>query len=115
MDFEEKGQAPVAGGPSLMANPTASSFDSQRIGPLRRVARRLKLRILLEGLGVTLLVFLGVAAVQLLLDLLLVLGLGPRLALLAIVCGILVYQLLNRLIRPAAIRIAPEDIAAILE
>src|ERR1043166_1373286 len=98
-----------------MATSSTSSFDSQFIGPLRRVARRLKLRILLEGFGITLMVFFAVAAVQLLLDLLLVLGLGPRIALLTIVCGILAYQLWNRLLRPAAIRITPEDIAAILE
>jgi len=71
---------------------TGSDFEQRAIQPLRRLLWRLRAYLLLEGLGVVLLVALGAAVLQLLLDRALHLGgeMRAALLLLAIVAVLLV-------------------------
>ena len=94
---------------------TATSFETQVNRPLRRVAGRLKRGILLRGFGIVAIAVVVLATIQLILDFLLVLDIGPRIAMLALVCGVIGYQIWHRILLPSRIRIEPEDVAALLE
>jgi len=90
-------------------------FDQRILGSLRALARLLKRRVLIEGACAVAATMLVVAFTQFALDRLLDLGLGPRIALLAVVLGLIGYQIRKRMLRPAGVRVGVEDVAAILE
>jgi len=92
-----------------------ASFQRQVIAPLRRVGHQLKRYVLIEGLSRCAATLVGIAAIQLFLDRMLVLGLGPRLAMLAVLLGLVGYQFYRRVIQPALVRVDVNDLAAILE
>ena len=92
-----------------------SDFDRRIGAPLRRLGRTLKRRVLVEGACGLAAMALTVVVVHAGADRLLDLGVGPRVALLAIVVGVLVNELRTRMLRPMRVRIGPEDIAAVLE
>lgn len=90
-------------------------FDRRILGSLRALAHRLKRRVLIEGLCALAAIALAVAFTQFALDRLLDLGLGPRIALLAVVVGLIGYHIRHRLLRPAGVKVGVDDVAAILE
>lgn len=90
-------------------------FDRRILGSLRALAHRLKRRVLIEGACALAAIVLAVAFIQFSLDRLLDLGLGPRIALLAVVVGLIGYQFRKRLLRPAQVKVGVHDVAAILE
>ena len=92
-----------------------TSFQRQVIVPLQRVGHQLKRYVLIEGLSRCAAILVGMAAVQLFLDRMLVMGLGPRMAMLAVLLGVGGYQFYGRVIRPALLRVDVNDLAAILE
>jgi hypothetical protein len=90
-------------------------FQRQVILPLQRVGHRLKRYVLVEGMSRCAAILVGLAAVQLLLDRMLVMELGPRVAMLAVLLGAVGHQFYGRVIRPALVRVDVNDLAAILE
>jgi len=90
-------------------------FDRRILGSLRALAHRLKRRVLIEGLCALAAIVLAVAFIQFALDRLLDLGLGPRIALLAVVAIVIGYNLRKRLLQPAQVKVDVHDVAAILE
>lgn len=95
--------------------PHNAQFEQRILGPLRALARTLKRNLVIEGLCACAAMFVAVAAAHLLLDKLLHLGLGPRIALLLLVAAFAVSQLWRRLLRPSFVRVGLEDIAAVVE
>ena len=100
-----------------MMNQTAGhpEFDRRILGSLRALAHRLKRRVMIEGACALAAIALVVAFTQFALDRLLDLGLGPRIALLAVVLGLIGYHIRKRLLRPAGVKVGVDDVAAILE
>lgn len=92
-----------------------SGFSADVITPLRRLARRLKWHLVVAGLAQSAALLLILAVLQLLLDMILVLGIGPRIALFGILAAVAGYQSWLRVIRPALARVSVEDLAAVLE
>ncbi|MCZ6445507.1 MAG: hypothetical protein O6758_04905, partial [Planctomycetota bacterium] len=92
-----------------------TSFQRQVIVPLQQVGHQLKRYVLIEGLSRCAAILVAMAAVQLFLDRMLVMGLGPRMAMLAVLLGVGGYQFYGRVIRPALLRVDVNDLAAILE
>lgn len=90
-------------------------FDRRILGSLRALAHRLKRRVLIEGVCAIAAIVLAVALTQFALDRLLDLGLGPRIALLAVVSIIIGYHFRKRLLKPAQVSVGVHDVAAILE
>lgn len=90
-------------------------FQRRVVAPLDKLARRLKLYVLVQGLCHCIVLFVGCAAVTLILDRLLVLGVGPRAAMLLLMVGLLGRALYRRVLRPAALRIDVNDVAALVE
>jgi len=93
----------------------AGAFAQQVIEPLERVGRTLRRYVVVEGLCRCLAVLVLAAGHQLMTDRLLLLGTGPRAAMLLVVLFIVGRQIYRRVIRPAAVRPDANDIAAILE
>lgn len=92
-----------------------TSFQRQVIVPLQRVGHQLKRYVLIEGLSRCVTILVGMAAIQLFLDRMLVMGLGPRVAMLVVLLGVVGYQFYGRVIRPALLRVDVNDLATILE
>jgi len=90
-------------------------FDRRILGSLRALARTLKRRVLIEGACALAATVLAVAFTQFALDRLLDLGLGPRIALLAVVVGVIGHQFRKRLVGPARLRVGVQEVAAVLE
>ncbi len=95
--------------------PHDGGFTQQVIEPLERVGRTLRRYVLVEGLCRCLAVLVLAAGHQLITDRLLLLGTGPRAAMLLMVVLIVARQFHRRVIRPAAVKPTANDIAAILE
>lgn len=93
----------------------SSQFQRRVLAPLEQLGQALKRHVLVEGCCGCLAAMVGLCAVQFLLDRLLVLGTGPRAALLLGVAAVTARALHRRVIRPAAVRVDVNDIAAILE
>jgi hypothetical protein len=91
--------------------------DAQRhvLAPLGRLGRTLKRRAVVQGFCRTLAVLLGVATVHFGLDRLLLLGVGPRAALLILVVGIAAYQIWTAVLRSMLMPIGATDVAALVE
>lgn len=92
-----------------------AAFQRDALAPLDRLGRRLRGRLLLAGIARCAAVLVGLVALQLTLDLLLVLGTGPRAALLAVVVATVGYHLWKYVLRPVSIRITTEGIAELVE
>ncbi len=83
--------------------------------PLDKLGRALRRQVVVQGLCRTVVVALAAALVQLMLDKLLVLGLGPRVAMLAVIVGLVGRELWRGVLSPVTMRIDLNDIAAVLE
>lgn len=92
-----------------------AAFQRDALAPLDRLGRRLRGRLLLAGVARCAAVVVGLVALQLTLDLLLVLGTGPRAALLVMVVASVGYHLWHYVLRPLSIRITTEGIAELVE
>jgi hypothetical protein len=92
-----------------------AGFRQSVLLPLRAAGRTLRRRIVLEGACRCVAVLVAAAFVQFALDKLLVLGAGPRAALLLALLALMARNLWRYVIRPFALRIDAEDVARILE
>jgi len=92
-----------------------AAFHREVLSPLRRLGWRLRQQVLIAGACRCALMGLALAAIQLSLDRLLVLGIGPRAALLLIVLGILCHQFRLQILQPLTVRFSLADVAALLE
>lgn len=90
-------------------------FETHVLTPLRRLEGTIRRHMIVEGLATC----IGLAALlivaHLMLDRMLVLGVGPRAAVLLLLIAFAFHQARLRLIRPARIRLSPVDVAALLE
>lgn len=93
----------------------SSRFQDQVIAPLDRIGRSLKRLVLTEGLCRCATFLVSIAAAQFFADRTLILGSGPRAALLIILLATIAIQAWHRLVRPLAARVDINDIASILE
>ena len=93
----------------------ADQFNRRIIAPLERVGRTLKRYALIEGLCLCAAMLVGLAAVQLLLDRMLILGVGPRAMMLFVLTGVVGHQFYHRVIRTVGVRVSTTDVAAIFE
>lgn len=87
----------------------------QLLEPLARLGRRLRWYAVIEGIGWCLAIFVVAAALQLALDRLLVLGVGPRFVLLAVILVVIARQLWRRVAQPMALRVDPVGVAQLIE
>ncbi|MEK6644058.1 MAG: hypothetical protein AABZ08_09125 [Planctomycetota bacterium] len=94
---------------------TDSTFKRDILAPLAGLGRKLRSRLIVAGLARCAAVIVVLIALQLTLDLVLVLGKGPRAALLLFVVTTVVYHLWQYMLRPLAIQMTLEDIAALVE
>lgn len=85
------------------------------LDPLMSVGRRLRWYAIAEGIGWCLAIFVGAAALQLMLDRLLVLGVGPRLVLLVALAALLVREIWRRIGRPLGLRVDAVGVAQLIE
>ncbi len=85
------------------------------LSPLQRLRAEVRRFVLTEGLCVCAALAVGLAALQLFLDRALLLGLGPRAALLVVCLFALGQQVYRRILLPAALRVSLEDVASMLE
>ncbi|RIK68341.1 MAG: hypothetical protein DCC65_03900 [Planctomycetota bacterium] len=92
-----------------------TDFRRAVLDPLIAVGRALKRQVVVQGLCRCAAVLAVAAIVQFALDALLVLGTGPRVALGIVVLGIAGYEFWKCVLRPAAIRVEPGDVAALVE
>lgn len=90
-------------------------FRRTVLSPLERLGRLLKRQVVLQGLCRFVAVLVAMAILQFTLDILLVLGVGPRAALLAVVLAIAGYHLWQYVLKPGALRVHVDDIAALIE
>lgn len=93
----------------------AASFRRQVISPLERLGRAIKRQVLVDGLAVCLGALVALGTAQFLVDRLLVLGVGPRIALLMIVVGVVGHQLYRRVLLSLGLRVDVNEVAAVLE
>ena len=91
------------------------SFRRQIVRPLERLGSSIRRQVLLEGLAWCACALIALSTGQYLLDRLLVLGIGPRLALAALVVGLTGYQLFRRVLTMLSLRAAAIDVASVLE
>ncbi len=91
------------------------TFRRAVVQPLERLARQMKVHILVEGMCVCAALLVGAAIAQFVIDRLLVLGVGPRAAIMGAIAGLAGYQVFRRIIRPLGVRIDVNDVAAVLE
>lgn len=110
MDIAKEGEAALT--PQTI---DSSGFKSDVLTPLRRLSRRLRWHLLVAGLAQCAALLVLLAAIQLFVDMMLVLGVGPRTALLVLLVAVAIHQAWQRIIRPAVTRISLEDLAAVLE
>lgn len=85
------------------------------LAPLDQLGRTLRRRAVVHGFCRTLAILLGFVTVHFGLDRLLLLGVGPRAALVAVVVGIAAYQLWTSILRSMIMPIRATDVAALLE
>lgn len=90
-------------------------FDHAIRSPLTAVGRALKRQVVLQGVCRCAVILVALALVQFALDVLLILGTGPRVALLLMVLGVAGHQLWWWVIRPAMLRVDPQQVAALVE
>lgn len=90
-------------------------FEQRVVRPLAAKGRSLRRQIAVEGVLWCLALGVAAGAVQFAADRLLVLGLGPRIVLLAAIVGLLAWHVLRRVLRPAAVPVDATDVAALLE
>ncbi len=100
--------------------PATTSFatpETRRglLAPLIRLSRTLKRRAVVQGFCKSAALLLGVLVVHFSLDRILLLGTGPRAAMLVLVVGFACYQLWFGLIRRWILPIGPADTAKLLE
>src|SRR5258705_12399108 len=95
--------------------PEHPDFERRTMAPLRRLGRVLKRWVLVEGLCALAAIAVGVAGLHLGIDRFLDLGIGPRVALVALVLVFVGNELRKRLLNLVTLRIGVEDVAAILE
>lgn len=91
--------------------------DNKRrlLAPLLKLGRRLRLFSVIEGIGWCLAMAVIAAAVQLILDRLLVLGAGPRFVLLVIILAFIGREIWRRIARPIGLRVDPVGVARLIE
>lgn len=92
-----------------------AEFDRAVLSPLSATGRALKRQVVLQGMCRCAVIFAGLACVQFILDILLVLGFGPRAALLFIALGVAGHQVWRWILRPAALDVDAGQIAALVE
>ncbi len=85
------------------------------LSPLERLRAALRRFVLTEGVCLCAGITVGLAAIQLFLDRALLLGLGPRAALLAVCLSLIAQQAYRRILLPVARPVSLEDVAALLE
>src|SRR5688572_1587352 len=98
-----------------MAHEARTNFERRVVRPLAAMGRSLRRQIAVEGILWCIAIGVAACAVQFAADRLLVLGLGPRILLLAIVVGLLGWHAMRRVLRPAMVRVNATDVAALLE
>ncbi len=98
-----------------MMHDARTSFEQRVVRPLSATGRSLRRQIAVEGILWCVAIGVAACAVQFAADRLLVLGLGPRILLLALVVGLLVWHAFRRVVRPALVRVSATDVAALLE
>ncbi|MBX3395063.1 MAG: hypothetical protein KF841_06810 [Phycisphaerae bacterium] len=85
------------------------------VAPLDRLGSAIRRRVLFEGAALCFGGLVALCTVQFVLDRILALGFGPRVALLAIVLGVVVHQFGRLVIRPFRRRIDVNEVAAVVE
>jgi hypothetical protein len=90
-------------------------FRSKVLRPLRGFARRAKLHAVLSGFSSVVALLVVAAFIQMFIDKLLVLGVGPRLVLLLLLAGGSLRLLYLWALRPLGLRAGPPQVASILE
>jgi len=85
------------------------------VAPLKRLGRRLRQFAVTEGVSRVAVLCVALAAIQLALDRLLVLGIGPRAVLLLAICALVGRELWRRVLRPLALRVDPIQVAELVE
>jgi len=99
----------------MVGGSQVAGFKRGVLGPLARMGHRLKRYVLVEGLSRSAAVLVLLAAIQLLLDRTLLLGVGPRAAMLVVLLGVAGHQFYRHVVRPALVRVNVNDLAAVLE
>lgn len=94
---------------------STTEFDSQVLRPLRRLGWFLRWRVLVAGATRSAAIALLLMSVDLALDMLLSLGVGPRAALLCLMVGIVGRQAWLHVLQPLRMRPGPLDLAGIVE
>jgi hypothetical protein len=111
VDHEKKGPAAV----NLPSTDARSRFAADVLQPLRRMRRALRTHVIVAGLAWWGAAFAALVISHFALDRLLVLGAGPRVALLLALMGTAAYLFAARVLRPAAVPLALPDLAAVVE
>lgn len=93
----------------------ADVFTQSVLLPLRRLGRRVRLYLFVEGLAATALAVVTLAAAQFCVDFLLTLDRLPRAVILLGVLAAVAVRLWRRLLAPQRLRVSPERLAATLE
>jgi hypothetical protein len=90
-------------------------FDGSVMAPLRRLARRVRLFALIEGLSVLLAIWVVLTIAQYLLDRLLRLEVSARASLLVLVVAVMAYAAWRRVLRPLARQVSVDSVASMVE
>mgnify|MGYP001204875150 CR=1 FL=1 len=90
-------------------------FRRSVLAPLERTGRALKRQVVLQGLCRCTAFVVAIAIVQFMLDLLLVLGIGPRAALLLVILVLVGREFWRYVMRPGMLRIQAGDVATLVE
>src|SRR5258706_7767469 len=107
MDFAKEGATAL----SELNKSDYAQFRKLVLSPLRGIGRRVKIHALLIGLATTIAILVCAILIHLLLDKLLVLGIGPRLVLLILLAGLCGRPPYLFLLRPIGLRAGAEQMA----
>jgi len=92
-----------------------AEFDRAILSSLVAAGRTLKRQVVLQGICRCAVIVVLLAVAHFILDYLLVLGVGPRAALLFLLVSLAAHQAWKWIIRPAALRVSPQQVAELLE